>query len=165
MTTSSSRPTPEHFLAAARELAKRLGWPTQLLPNQSESTLVARLHDDPRFDGVVWAFDSETQWVRCLLLSKDVVPAARKPAVLELCARINEGLPAGCAEYNFRDQVVVFRDSVILDTEDTLTALTEVTGRTLQLGAHYADAVLNTVQGAHPEAAITQTEAKADPGP
>ena len=71
----------------------------------------------------------------------------REAAVLELCARINDGLVFGCAEYSFDDRALVFRDSIQLAYGDMRDLLTNVSARLLDLGSRYLPAIRATLAG------------------
>src|SRR4051812_30160792 len=118
MTSEKQNPAPsnEQFLAAVTELIKPLGWELQHFTRDQELVALVSVENDPSFEQFIWVYDNDGVFFRCLLVSRVVVPPEREPAILELCARINDGLNFGCAEYSFDDQNVVFRNSVDLRT-------------------------------------------------
>jgi hypothetical protein len=153
-------PTPAAFLAAAGGLASELRWPSRALEHGDEVALVAKTETDDSFDRFVWSYDIRRTMLRCLLASRLVVPVKRRAAILELCARINEGLPFGCAEYSFDDRIVVFRDSVDLDWGPLGPLVGNTTSRVLNTAARYAPAIRGVLKGAKPEAALKKVEAR-----
>jgi hypothetical protein len=89
-----------------------------------------------------------------MLVGKQAVPPKRKSAMLELCARVNEGLPFGCLEYSFGEHILVFRDSADLDWGPTDKIVGELTSRVLNLGKRYVGAARLTLDGKDPEMAM-----------
>jgi hypothetical protein len=80
-------------------------------------------------------------------VARGEVRAERLAQSLELCARINDGLAFGCAEYSFDDRVVLLRDSLPFTGNDLDGRLSRASARLLQLGAHYAPAIRATLDG------------------
>src|SRR5262249_42978102 len=103
-------------------------------------------------------YNTDRTTLRCMLVSNATVPQPRQTAILELCARINEGLPFGCLEYSFSDRVLVFRDSADLDWGPLDQVISRTTSRVLNLGQKYATAIQSTLEGAIPEDAVRIAE-------
>ena len=121
--------------------------------------------DPTSYEQVLWVYNTRRGSVRCLLVNRATVPAAREGAILELCARINEDLVFGCAEYSFGDRTVIFRDSVQLGSGDTGDLLTGATARVLDLGSRYAPAVRATLAGSSPVEAMSHAgDPREEPG-
>src|SRR5580765_5638365 len=99
--TQDSAPSQEQFLDALGELTKSLGWELQHFMRDQELVALVPTENDPSFEQFIWVYDTVGVFVRCLLVSRRVVPPERETAILELCARINDGLNFGCAEYSF----------------------------------------------------------------
>src|SRR5438093_7486329 len=94
-------PDKDRFLAAVGEFASPLGWRVRSFTREEELVALVALDGDPSFDQVLWIYDTSRAFVRCLLVYRGTVSIEREPAILELCARINDGLVFGCAEYSF----------------------------------------------------------------
>lgn len=138
----------QDFLDAVGKLAASFGWEIGSFTRDEEFVAVAPLSPDPSFEQIVWILGAGRDHVRCLLITHGTVPAHREAAVIELCARINDGLLFGCAEYSFGESTMHFRDSVQLG-HGTITDLIEsITGRVLGLGSRCAPAVRETLAGA-----------------
>jgi hypothetical protein len=155
-----SAPSNEQFLDAVGELAKPLGWQLQHFTRDQELVALVPTENDQSFEQFIWVYDTDGVFLRCLLVSRAVVPPERQPAILELCARINDGLNFGCAEYGFDDQVIAFRNSVDLKTCAPLQkVVNDATSRVLSLGRRYAVAIDATLAGDTPEDAVKKAEA------
>ena len=137
----------EHFLHAIGELAASLGWQLRSFTRGQEQVAVVALDHDPSFEQVLWVHDAGQASVRCLLVCRGKVPSEREAAILELCARINEDLLFGCAEYGFDDRTVAFRDSMQLSYGPIAGLVASTTQRLLQLGSQYAPAVRAALAG------------------
>ena len=148
----------ERFLAAAGKLAAKFSWRARKFEREGEVVLVALTETDSFFDRFVWIYDTERSAVRCMLASKEVVPLKRLPAILEACARINEGLAFGCLEYSFSQRILVFRDSSGLHWEHLDEIVTSTTSRVLSLGRRYAPAIQATIRGAKPDEAVAAAD-------
>jgi len=162
MTSEKQDPAPsnEQFLDAVSELIKPLGWELQHFRRDQELVALVSVENDPAFEQFIWVYDNDGVFFRCLLVSRGVVPPEREPAILELCARINDGLNFGCAEYSFDDQTVVFRNSVDLRTCGSLEEVVHhATSRMLSLGKRYSNAIANTLKGTNPKEAMAKAEA------
>jgi hypothetical protein len=162
MTTDKDNavPTNEQILNALRELTASLDWDVQSFMRDQEFIAVVGLDTDPRFEELLWVYDTEGAFLRCLLVSRETVPPEREAAVVELCARINDRLSFGCAEYSFEDHTIIFRNTVDLRTCGPLdTVLGACTSRALSLGRRYAAAVVNTLDGDSPKDAVAAAEA------
>jgi hypothetical protein len=140
-------PDAKTFLAAADELAASLGWRLRSFQRDDEVVALVALDHDPSFEQMIWVYDTRRAFVRCLLASRGSVPKEREAAILELCARINDGLVFGCAEYSFADRTLVFRDSFQLGWGKLPDLLTDVTARLLDLGSRHSPAVRATLAG------------------
>ncbi len=157
-----SAPSHEQFLEAVSELIKPLGWELQHFTRDEELIAVVSLSEesDPTFQQFIWVYDKDGVFFRCLLVSRAEVPPEREPAILELCARINDGLNFGCVEYGFDDQTVSFRNSVDLRTCAPLPdVVRHATSRMLGLGKRYSGAITKTLKGAKPKEAMATAEA------
>jgi hypothetical protein len=160
--SKSLAPDSATFIAEAGRLAVEFGWPARSSEQASEVVLVALTKSDPAFERFVWIYDTEQLTLRCMLVGSWVVPQAREQAVLELCARINEGLPFGCIEYSFSNRALVFRDSADLDWGPLGEVLSGSTARVLNLGRRYAASVQATLDGTDPEIAVQVAEKGSD---
>lgn len=152
-------PDPAQFLTEVGKLAAQFGWPVRKSERGSEVVLVALTETDPAFHRFVWVYDTERTALRCMLVGKEVVAPQKEPAILELCARVNQGLPFGCLEYSFDDRVLVFRDSVDLDWGPVDRLIGSTTARVLNLGKRYAPAIRATLAGGKPADAVQKSEA------
>jgi hypothetical protein len=141
-------------LVALGELATSFGWRLRSFKRDDEMVALVVLDHDPSFEQMIWVYHISGANVRCLLVSRGSVPADREFAVFELCARINDGLVFGCAEYSFDDRALVFRDSVQLGYGKTPDLLASVSARLLDLGSRYAPAVGATLAGKSPAEAM-----------
>lgn len=148
------------FLNEARRLAASFLWKTATLRRENEVACVAALPADGIFERVVWIYDAARTAMRCLMIGRQAVPAARLDAVFELCARVNHNLPFGCLEYAFEDKVLLFRDSADLDWGPSEEIIKGATSRVLNLGKRYASAIEAVLNGAEPEAAVRESEAQ-----
>jgi hypothetical protein len=157
-TPPPNRPAPADFLAAATKLASDFGWKYKNIERENETICVAKIENDPFFERFVWIFDSKRNMVRCLLIASEATSKRKIPAILEVCARINEGLPFGCSEFAFRERVVVFRDSTDLDWGPLDQVIEGTTSRTLNLGRKYAKGISAVLKGASPEDSIALCE-------
>lgn len=110
------------------------------------------------FEQLVWIRDAAGSNLRCLLIVRGEVPAERRAAVFELCARVNDGLIHGCLEYDFADRTLGFRDSTDLSGIAPATAVERTTGRLLTLGSRYADAIGRVLSGESPGEAVAAVE-------
>ena len=137
----------EAFLQAIGELAASLGWQLRSFTRDGELVALVALDHDPSFEQVLWVHDARRACVRCLLVCRGTVSAEHEAAILELCARINDNLLFGCAEYSFDDRTVAFRDSVQLGHGPISAAVASTTHRLLHLGSQYAPAVRATLAG------------------
>lgn len=155
----SSAPGNEEFLQAVTELTTPLGWEIQHFNRDQDLIALVATENDPSFEQFMWVYNAEGVSLRCLLVSRAVVPAERETAILELCARINDGLNFGCAEYSFDDQTIVFRNSADLGTCGPLAkVLGDATSRVLGLGRRYRGAIEATLKGGKPEDAVKEAE-------
>jgi hypothetical protein len=161
MTTDQDNPAPdnEEFLNALRELTSPLDWEVQSFTRDHELIAIVGLDNDPRFEQVLWVYDTEGLFVRCLLVSRAEVPPESEPAIMELCARINDRLSFGCAEYSFDDQTIIFRNSLDLRTCGPLErVMSDATSRVLSLGRRYAPAITAVLDGGNPKDAVAAIE-------
>jgi hypothetical protein len=156
--TANSPPETAQFIAAAAKLAAKFEWRTRSFEREGEAVLVALTEADDAFERFVWIYDTERTALRCLLASKNEVKAKRQTAILELCARINEGLPFGCVEYSFSDHIIVFRDSADLTWGPLDEIVNGTTARVLNIGQKYSAAIHATLQGIAPKDAIAEAE-------
>jgi len=152
-------PQSATFIAEAGKLATEFGWRAKTFERDGEAVLVALAETDPFFERFVWIYNLERVSLRCMLVSKETVPKKRLASILQLCARINEGLPFGCLEYSFSDRVLVFRDSIDLDCGPLDKVIGGVTARVLNLGRRYGIAIEATLKGEKPEDAVKKAEA------
>ncbi len=158
MNSKATAPTVADFWNAAGNLAVSFGWPAKTSEQGNEAVVVALTPSDPMYERMIWVYDTERITLRCMLVSAQQVPAKRSSAILELCARVNEGLPFGCAEYSFGEKVVVFRDSADLGWQPVDMVVKASTARALNLGRKYAAAIRSTLAGKKPETAIHEAE-------
>lgn len=156
----SQPPKSAAFIAEAGKLATDFGWRAKTFERNGEAVLVALTETDPFFERFVWVYNLERVAVRCMLVSKEKVPVKRLPAILELCARINESLPFGCLEYSFGDRVLVFRDAADLDCGLLEKVVKDTTMRVLNLGRRYVSAIEATLKGDKPEIAVKSAESE-----
>jgi hypothetical protein len=155
----ASTPDKEQFLAAVAECTAPFGWQLQSFTRDEEFIVLVALENDPSFEQIIWVYNMDHISVRCLLLSRAVVPPERKDSIFELCARINDGLTFGCLEYSFSDVALIFRQSADLDACGSLEhVLRETTARVLDLGHRYRVAIDATLAGESAEQAIAETE-------
>src|SRR5882762_4902658 len=154
----SHPPDAAAFIEEAGNLATEFGWPAKTFERNGEAVVVALTETDPGFERFVWVYNFARVSLRCMLVHKETVSENRLPAILELCARVNEALPFGCAEYSFDDQVLVFRDSADLDWGPLKQVVTDTTARVLNLGRRYAGAIEATLNGEKPETAVKNAE-------
>ncbi len=147
-------PDNDAFLAAVAEFAAGFGWRVRSFERDEELVALVALDSDSSFEQVLWVYDAERASLRCLLVSRAVVPVGRERAILELCARINDGLVFGCAEYSFKDRTLVFRDSVQLGYGILAELLASTSARLLDLGSRYASAIRATLAGSTPVEAL-----------
>ena len=155
-----SAPSDEQFLEAVGELIRPMGWQLQHLMREHEVVALVPAENDPSFEQFIWIYDSNAISLRCLLVHRTVVPPEREPAILELCARINDRLNFGCAEYSFDDQTVNFRNSADLRTCSPLQqVINDATSRVLSLGKRYAGAIAETLEGSNAKDAVEKAEA------
>ena len=159
MKSKAVAPSVADFWNAAGGLAAEFGWPAKTSESGREAVTVALTPSDPLYERMIWIYDTERITLRCLLVSAQTVPAKRCVAILELCARINEGLPFGCAEYSFGEKVVVFRDSADLGWQAVDEVVKSCTARSLNLGRKYADSIRSTLADGKSEAAVRKAEA------
>ena len=154
----SSAPSTAEFIAIAGALAERFGWPMRTSAHGAECVCVARVEGDQEFERIVWVYDVERVTLRCMLVGASQVPAPLVPAVLELCARVNQGLTFGCLEFAFDDAVLVFRDSCDLDWGPLEQLVDGTTARVLNLGGRYAVAIAQVLEGVPVVDAVAQAE-------
>ena len=155
-----SAPSNEQFLDAVGELVKPLGWQLQNFTRDQELIALVETENDPGFEQFLWVYDTDSLSLRCLLVGRGVVPPEREPAILELCARINDRLNFGCAEYSFEDQTINFRNSADLNTCSPLEkVVNDATSRVLSLGRRYRNAIADTLKGSSPKEAVEKAEA------
>ncbi len=140
-------PDKEGFLAAVGEFASSFGWRVRSFTRDEELVALVALDADPSFEQILWIYDTSRALVRCLLVYRGSVAIEREPAMLELCARINQDLVFGCAEYSFGDRVLAFRESIQLGFGDIADPLTAATARLLELGSRYSPAVSAALSG------------------
>ncbi len=147
----------EQFQEALTALAASLGWSVRSFRRDEERVGLAALEQDPAFEQVLWIYDPRSDSLRCLVVVRAPIPPHREREIVELCARINDGLIFGCAEYGFAEQVVVFRDSVPVGAPWP-QLLQDLTGRLLRLAAHYWPAVAETIAGAEASQAMARVQ-------
>ena len=148
----------ERFAAVAESIADEFGWQSIPFERDQETGRIATITDDRDFERVIWVHDIEREMVRCLVFGKLVTPQPRRQAMFELCARINFGLPFGCLEYVFADDVLMFRDSADFAAKNAELAVKSVTLRALNLGKRYASAIAAVIAGTTPEQAASDAE-------
>lgn len=146
------------LLDAIADLAETMRWPLRAFEHGGDRVVVAGLADDAVFEQLVWIRDAAGSNLRCLLIVRGEVPAERRAAVFELCARVNDGLIHGCLEYDFADRTLGFRDSTDLSGIAPATAVERTTGRLLTLGSRYADAIGRVLSGESPGEAVAAVE-------
>lgn len=152
------KPSISDFYASSRKLADQFGWSTRKMKHDNEVVLIGLIDGDPNFYRFVWIYNVDRVDLRCLLVGKEVVPIERQTAVLELCARVNEGLPFGCLEFSFQDHVLVFRDSASLEWGFLDAVIAGTTARVLNLGQRYGRAIQSVLDGEKPEDAVKTAE-------
>ena len=155
-------PVARNFLAAVEQLIKPLGWRMHSFAREGEVIALAALDHDPAFEQMLWVFSPDRGYVRCLLVARGVVTAEREPAVIELCARINDGLVFGCAEYSFTDQAFMLREAFEAGKNSWDSELTPRAARLLELGSHYAPALQAVLGGASAAESLRRLEKEAD---
>jgi hypothetical protein len=143
------------FIAALNELIAPLGWDLHSFRREEEMVGLVALQRDPFCERIIWVYDTKRSFVRCLAFGRGTVPAEREAAIIELCARINDGLIFGCAEYGFANRTFAFRDSVpVVGHSELKDALSDLTGRLLKLGARNWPAIAAVLGGASATEAI-----------
>jgi hypothetical protein len=156
----SQAPKVPAFTKEAGKLAAKFGWSAKTFERDGEAVVVALTETDAAFERFIWIYNLERRSLKCMLVSSLEVPAKRLAAVMELCARVNQGLPFGCLEYSFPDRVLLFRDGSDLDTCGPLDeVISDTTLRVLNLGRRYAVAIEATLNGDKPEDAVQKAEA------
>lgn len=150
----ASAPAPDSFVAALDELVTPMGWRLHSFNREDEWVGVVSLEQDPSFEQAIWVYDTERTFFRCLLVGRGEIPANRQADVIELCARINDGLAFGCAEYSFSDRAVVFRDAVPADCGSPKDVLASLSGRLFGLGSQYWPCVAAVLAGESADAAM-----------
>lgn len=151
-------PDGDKFLAAADELAVSFGWQLHSFKRDEEIIGLVSLKKDPSFEQILWVYDPIRAFLLCLLVSRAVVPEERESAVIELCARINNGLLSGCLEFSFTDRTLIFRDSAELKYGPVDLVLSSTSSRLLSLGSRYASAIRDTLAGSSPAEAVGASE-------
>lgn len=146
------------FLAATGDFVSEFGWRLHTFRREEELIALVVLDQESEFEHLLWAYDTTRAFIRCLLVGRNRVPVAREPAILELCARINDGLAFGCAEYSFSDRVIVFRDSFRLSYGKLSDLLPRVSASVMRLGGQYSPAIRATLAGMVPVDAIDLSE-------
>jgi hypothetical protein len=158
--TRSFVPEPKQFLAAVGELAASLGWQHQSFKRDEEIIAVVALDQDPSFEQAIWVYDVKHVFMRCLLVNRSAIPPEHEGAILELCARINDGLSFGCVEYCFDDRTVIFRDSADLQYGALVELVMSTSTRLLDIGSRYAPAIRATLTGSTPLEALNHAAKK-----
>lgn len=148
----------QEFLTAIGKLITPLCWQLRSFEREGEVIALAVLGEDPAFEQMLWVYCPDRGYVRCLLAARGTVPVEREPVVVELCARINDGLVFGCAEYSFSEQVFMLRDSFDTGKNDWDDELTSRTARLLKLGEHYSPALQAVLGGRSAAEAIQRLE-------
>jgi hypothetical protein len=143
---------------AIADLAEKMHWPLRAFEHGGDRVVVAGLGDDPVFEQLVWIRDAAGSNLRCLLVVRGAVPEERRAAVLEVCARVNDGLIHGCLEYDFTDRTLGFRDSTELAGIPPAAAVERTTARLLTLGSRYAEAIARVLSGMPPGEAVGAAE-------
>lgn len=146
------------LLDAIADFAETMHWPLRAFEHGGDRVVVAGLGDDAVFEQLVWIRDAAGSNLRCLLIVRGTVPEERRVAVLELCARVNDGLIHGCLEYDFADHTLCFRDSVELAGLMPATAVNRTTARLLTLGSRYAGAIGRVLSGDPPGEVVGAAE-------
>lgn len=114
--------------------------------------------DDEPFAQILWILDTRSLSLRLLVMLRPEISDIFQPAILEWCARVNDGLTFGCAEFCFDEHIVIFRDSADLRRQALETAITDVTARLFQLAQHYGPGVRMVCAGTPARQAIAQLE-------
>ena len=156
MVSAAARPV----FAALATLAGSMGWKLRSFEHGGNLVTVAVLEGDASFEQLLWTVDEARGFVRCVLVSRGSVRAERESAVLELCARINQGLAFGCAEYDFGERTVVYRDCAEYGGQPVPESVERLTARVLRLGNRYAPALADTIAGAAAKDAVLRAEAQ-----
>lgn len=146
------------LLDAIADLAETMRWPLRAFEHGGDRVVVAGLADDAVFEQLIWIVDAAASNLRCLLVVRGKVPETRQAAVLELCARVNDGLIHGCLEYDFADRTLGFRDSTDLSELTPAAAVERTTTRLLTLGSRYAAAIGRVLSGESPGEAVAAAE-------
>ncbi|WP_124602041.1 YbjN domain-containing protein [Burkholderia sp. Bp8963] len=151
----ATAPDPESVIATLDELVTSLGWRLHAFNRDDESVGLVSLGHDPFFEQIIWIYDTKRALVRCLLVGRERIPANREAIIFELCARINDGLIFGCAEYSFSDCALVFRDTAPVGAGNLKEILTDLSGRVLNLGARYRPVIAAALAGSSAIEAMT----------
>ena len=151
-------PNASVFIEEVSKLVNKFSWTMRTFEREDEIVCVAPTEHDQMFEQIIWVYDTDRIMLRCLLVGKDKIKTKNRSAVLELCARVNNGLPFGCLEYSFEDDVVVFRDSTDLDWGPLEQLVESITARSLNLGQRYAVAIESVLQGLSVQDAVTRVE-------
>lgn len=146
------------LLDAIADFAETMHWPLRAFEHGGDRVVVAGLGDDAVFEQLVWIRDAAGSNLRCLLIVRGAVPEERRVAVLELCARVNDGLIHGCLEYDFTDRTLGFRDSTDLADLAPAAAVERTTARLLALGSRYAGAIGRVLSGEPPGEVVGAAE-------
>ena len=152
------KPDGADFLSEARQLADKFAWTHQNMKRKKEVVLVARIDADESFERFVWVYDTNRVMLKCMLVGRATIPVRKLGVVLKLCALVNEGLPFGCLEYSFGEQILVFRDSADMGWGPLAQVVVDVTERTLNLGRCYAAAIQAVLGGAEPAEAVAKAD-------
>lgn len=150
--------TSQEFLTAVGRLIAPLDWELRSFTRDGEVIALAALNHDPTFEQMLWVYCPDRDYVRCLLVARGTIASELEPAVIELCARINDGLIFGCAEYSFSDQAFAFRDSLETDRNTWNEELKTRTARLLELGSHFAPAWRDVMSGRSAGEALQRLE-------
>lgn len=154
-----------HVVATAeaiRGLAHEFGWAVAQRAVNAETVLLSPLEGDPPFTRFVWVIDGGRSMLRCLFVTAPIWEGDAVPKALRLAALVNHGLPFGCLEYNFAEDVLVFRDAIDLDWGEPGALVSTVTSRVLQLGRRYRTAVQAVYDGRlDPDDAVAAAEREA----
>lgn len=152
--TQTTATDGEGLLAVITDIGTALGWTIRSFRREDELIILTALDQDTNFEQMIWVHDVDQGYVRCLLVWRGAITADQHAKVFELCARINNGLVFGCAEFSFHEGALLFRDSALLRFGPPADVLRDVTARLLELGSRYTPAVRATLDGEDPAVAV-----------
>jgi len=151
--------TPQDFREAVDKVCADFNWVTHAFTRDDEFAVLCELEGDEHFEQILWILNTQRNTFRCLVTSRMEVPPGKTSTLLELCARINDGLGFGCAEFSFADQQVVFRDGADLQGQGLEDIVSVTSARLFSMAMRYGPAVNRVLAGDAPAEAVARVEA------